>query len=132
MKKRYLAFWLGVACTAIVLPASAGTVCQAGMIRNTYGFESSGFDSNGVACASTGTITFSSNTELTVNVRSSCNDNTTDSYTANGTYSLAGTCIGTATVSSITYRFTVVNGGNGLVFIAYAPGIVLNGTAIKT
>jgi len=132
MKKVLLIAAIAAASVVGAMPASANTVCGQGMIRNTYGFISNGFVSGGPACASTGTITFSSSTVISVNYRTSCNNDTTDSATVTGTYTLAANCIGTATGGGQTYQFTVVNGGNGLVFIQYSSGVVLSGTAIKT
>ena len=132
MKKAFLMIAIAAASAVGAMPASANTVCGQGMIRNTYGFVSNGFVSGGPACASTGTITFSSSTDISVTYRSSCNNDVTESATVSGTYSLAANCIGTASGGGQTYQFTVVNGGNGLVFIQYTSGVVLSGTAIKT
>jgi hypothetical protein len=136
MKRRFLIAGLAALAT-FSGAASANTVCYSGMIRNAYGFVLYGVANTGAACADTGTLTFTSQTAVSVKASENCNNGASSSFTGTGTYTLASDCIGSATITTSTgytstYKFTVVDGGGSMYILVTVPGWVGTGTGVKT
>jgi len=119
-------------------PVSANTACSDGMIRNSYGFVGATVIQTleGVTyCGVTGVFTFYGDGTARGTLIQSCNG-FVESAKGTGTFTVSGSCMATAIVDfsdgdSGTFYFTIVDGGNNLLFVGEQPGITFTGSGEK-
>ena len=130
-------FVLTVALCYAVAPDRAEAACSNSTMVGTWGYHYTSFDFNlGSFCSGVGNLKFASNgTAQIVGGKTSCNGQTF-SESGSGRYSIASTCLGTATAtfnngSSAKYYLTITNGGKEADFILGLNGLTVSGVAKK-
>lgn len=133
------------AAALLVLAQGSHAVCNATTVKGDWGFSYDAVDlAGGRNCVGVGLLSFntgnlSNNTVKITAQRNSCGGAAVSTFAANGTYTVASTCIGrssnlkyTTNGKSSTLDFNIVEAGTRLQFIlVQGNGVTLLGEAFK-
>ncbi len=137
-------FKMMTAASLLVLGQAAIADCTTNTVKGVWGFDYDAIDLQGQrTCVGVGFMTFNSgalsnNTLKITSQRNSCNGDPATTFAASGTYSIATSCAGKASVkysatSPISkLEFDIVQAGTRMQFIlVQGNGVTLHGEAFK-